>query len=81
MSNSLEKAKEWLLKMIEERTTLTDFIIQKETVISKTTYVFDVNYNWQLNSWKKNVSRPIRVVWLQEKLQFATADLFVGGIS
>ena len=81
MSNSLEKAKEWLLKMIEERTSLTDFIIQKETVISETTYVFDVNYNWQLNSWKKNVSRPIRVVWLPEKLQFATADLFLGGVS
>lgn len=80
MFNNLKEAREWLLKRVEEKTKYTDFVIQGEYQKSDIAYSFKVNYNWQLNAWKKNVSREICVIWLEDRKTFTTADLILGGI-
>ena len=80
MKNNLESAQEWLLKTVAEKTTYTDFIIQSAHQTSENAFSFNVNYNWQLNAWTKNVSRTIHVVWIEERSVFATADLLLGGV-
>lgn len=74
-TNCLDNAKVWLQERVRNFTTLTDFEIRGQKEISDHAYVFDVSYNWQLNSWTKHVDRRIVVVWSETKNDFVSSDL------
>ena len=77
---TIEEARAWLERVVNEKLTCTDFVIQGEEKLSDTSFAFNVNYNWQLNAWKKNVSRRVVVLWIEDNSCFVSPDMLIGGM-